>query len=115
MDAAGDGTGGTTISRSATLMVSGWAVDSYAGAPVTSVSVYVDGVSVGTGTLGVARTDVAAAYSRPDYTNSGWTFSMSASGLSPGQHVVTATAMGPSGTAPLGSKTITITAVGSGG
>jgi hypothetical protein len=54
------------------LDVSGWAADTVSGAPVQNVTVAVDGISVGTATLGATRSDVAQAYNRSDYTHSGW-------------------------------------------
>jgi hypothetical protein len=50
---------------------------------------------------------VAQAFNRSDYTNSGWSFQMSAGTLSVGQHSVTAMATGLSGTGPL-LRTITV-------
>src|SRR6202035_4872735 len=71
----------------------------------------VDGSSVGTATLGMARPDVASAFGRSDFSNSGWSLQMSTSALNAGQHTVTATASGPSGAAPLvGARTVNITA-----
>ncbi len=111
VDMAGDVQGGATVTQGGTLYVRGWAADTSSGAPVQSVTVFVDGNSVGTATLGGSRPDVASAYSRSDYTNSGWTFQMSAGTLSVGQHTVTAIAAGSSGTAMLvGSRTINVTA-----
>jgi N-acetylmuramoyl-L-alanine amidase len=109
VDLAGSASGVGTLTKGSTLYVFGWAADTATGAPVQSVTVFVDGGSGGTATLGLARSDVAGAYGRSDYTNSGWSFQMSTSTLSLGQHTVTATAAGPSGTAPLmGSKTVNI-------
>jgi len=109
LDIAGDAGGNATVVRGNTLYASGWAADTATGAPVQSVTVLVDGNSVGTATLGVTRSDVANAYGRSDFTNSGWSFQMSTGGLSVGAHTVTAGAGGPSGTALLaGSKTVNI-------
>jgi hypothetical protein len=113
VDLAGTASGVGTVTKGNTLYVFGWAADTSTGAPVQSVTVFVDGNSVGTATLGLARSDVASAYGRSDFTNSGWSFQMSTSTLAVGQHTVTATAMGPSGTAQLSaSRTVTITAQG---
>ncbi|MDP8979506.1 MAG: carbohydrate binding domain-containing protein, partial [Acidobacteriota bacterium] len=57
VDMAGDAQGGATLAKGATLYVRGWAADTALGAPVQSVTVFVDGVSVGTATLGTARPD----------------------------------------------------------
>ena len=112
VDAAGNSTGGTTVAQGATLYVRGWAADTSSGAPVQSVTVFVDGNSKGTATLGGSRPDVATALNRSDFTNSGWNFQMAAASLSAGSHTVSATAVGPSGTGQLGSKTITVQAGG---
>ncbi|MDP8983202.1 MAG: S8 family serine peptidase [Acidobacteriota bacterium] len=110
VDMAGDTQGGANVSKSATLFVRGWAADTASGAPVQSVTVLIDGNSAGTATLGISRPDVAQAFNRSDYTNSGWSFQMSAAPLSVGQHSVTATASGSSGTGPLTrTQTINIT------
>ncbi|HEY6390463.1 MAG TPA: glycosyl hydrolase family 17 protein [Bryobacteraceae bacterium] len=108
LDIAGNASGGSTVVKGSTLYVMGWAADTAAGAPVQSVTVFVDGASVGTATLGVARSDVANYYGRSDYTNSGWTLQMSTSALSVGAHTVTATAQGQSGTAQVGSRSVNI-------
>ncbi len=110
VDLAGDVQGGASVPKGATLYVQGWAADTASGAPVQSVTVFVDGNSAGTATLGIARPDVAQAFNRSDYANSGWSFQMSTSALSVGQHSITATAAGPSATGPLlRSRTINIT------
>jgi hypothetical protein len=108
LDLAGNANGNGTVTKGDTLLVAGWAADTAAAAPVQSVTVLVDGNSVGTATLGIARPDVANYSGRSDYTNSGWSFQMSTSTLGIGQHTVTATAAGPSGTTQLGSKTVSI-------
>ncbi|MGD0868591.1 MAG: hypothetical protein ABSB88_03485 [Bryobacteraceae bacterium] len=116
VDRAGDSKGAETVSTAEILYILGWAADTAKGAPVDRVMVDVDGISAGAATLGVVRRDVENYYSRSDYFNCGWSFQMSASKLSPGEHTVTATASGPSGTAQLGSsRTITIRADTDGG
>ena len=111
VDMAGDVQGGATVVKGATLYVRGWAADTVSGAPVQSVTIFVDGNSVGTATLGAARPDVAQAFNRSDYTNSGWNLQMSTAALTVGSHSVTATAAGPSGTGPLlRPRTVNITA-----
>ena len=113
IDVAGDSTGNSTITKGSNLYVRGWAADTVAGAPVQSVTVAIDGSSVGTATLGGARPDVAQVYGRSDYTNSGWNFQVSTGTLSAGSHSITATAVGASGSGQLGTaKTISITTQG---
>jgi hypothetical protein len=85
-------TGSTTIAQSDNLLVSGWAADPHDGAPVSSVTILIDGNQVGTATLGGSRPDVAAHLNLPGYQNSGWSFTYPASGLSLGTHTVTAMA-----------------------
>ncbi len=110
VDMAGDVQGGATVSQAGTLYVRGWAADTATGAPVQSVTLFLDGNSMGTATLGGSRPDVASAFSRSDYTNSGWSFQISAGSLSIGQHSITASAAGSSGTGPLlRTKTINVT------
>lgn len=109
VDVAGDGTGAATLPQGGTLYVGGWAADTVDGAPVQTVTVFVDGASKGEAVLGSVRSDVARAYKRGDFAASGWTFEMPAAGLSRGSHMITATGAGPSGTAPLGpGKSIAI-------
>jgi hypothetical protein len=108
VDLAGNVDGTTAVTKGNTLRVAGWAADTATGAPVQSVTIFVDGNSAGTATLSISRPDVASAYNRSDFTNSGWNFQTSTSSLSLGQHTISATAVGSSGTAPLGSKTVTI-------
>ena len=109
LDAAGDANGRETVMKGGTLYVRGWAADTVSGAPVKSVAIYIDGSSVGTAALNVARPDVASYFGKSDYANSGWSFEMSTANLSLGRHSVTAVVAGPSGTAPLSaSRTVTI-------
>jgi hypothetical protein len=84
VDSAGDVNAVGNLGKGQTLYVRGWAVDTATGAPVTSVTVFVDGSNVGPATLGLARPDVAQGFGRSDYTNSGWSFQMSTSSLSAG-------------------------------
>jgi uncharacterized repeat protein (TIGR01451 family) len=110
VDMAGDAQGGPSVSQTGTLYVGGWAADTVAGAPVQTVTVFLDGNSIGTATLGGARPDVAQTFSRSDYTNSGWSLQISAGNLSTGQHSVTAAATGSSGFGPLlRSRTLNVT------
>jgi hypothetical protein len=106
-DAAASGVG--TVTQGAMLYIFGRATDTATGAPVQNVTVFVDRNSAGTATLGLALSDVANAFGRSDYTNGGWSFQMPTNPLSLGQHTVTATAAGSSGTAPLlGSRTVNV-------
>lgn len=110
VDSAADGNGNATVAKGGALFVGGWAADTATGAPVHSVTIFVDGNSLGIATLGISRADVAKVYGSM-YLPSGWNCQVSTSSLSEGTHTVTATSAGPSGTAQLvGSRTITITA-----
>jgi hypothetical protein len=102
-------TGTTTVSQADNLNVSGWAADVVQGAPVSTVTVQIDGTAVGNATLGYARPDVAAAYNKPAYLDSGWSFTYSAAGLSIGTHTVTAVAYDSLGYSKQFSITKTIT------
>ncbi len=101
-----------TVGKADSLYVSGWAADALQGAPITRVQVLIDGVSAGNATLGIARPDVVTATGKPAWLNSGWNFTLAASGLALGTHTVTATGTNSSGqTATLGAaKTITVVA-----
>ena len=86
-------TNSTTVAQSDDLYVSGWAIDPQVGAPVSQVEVLIDGSVAGSATLGVARPGIAALYPNiPNDLDSGWTFTLPASGLSIGTHTVTANA-----------------------
>jgi hypothetical protein len=101
----------TTVSQPDNLKASGWAADVVQGAPVSTVTVLIDGTAVGNATLGYARPDVAAAYNNPAYLDSGWIFTYSAAGLSVGAHTVTAVAYDSLGNSKqLGARTITVSA-----
>jgi hypothetical protein len=98
VDAAGDSSWAPYVAKGEPLYVGGWAADTVGGAPVQSVTILVDGVSVGTASLGGVRPDVAAAFGRSDFTNSGWGFQMLTGSLSIGPHTISANATGASGT-----------------
>jgi hypothetical protein len=112
LDAAADSTtGSTTIPQSDSLLVRGWVADPVDGAPLSNVKVYIDGSLIGTPTLGLARTDVAAYFNNPSYTNSGFQLVYSASALSTGTHAVTVVAIDSGGrSTTFGPATITVTA-----
>ena len=78
----------TTVSKSDSVLVTGWVGDYTDGAPLSNVKVYIDGKLAGTPLLGIPREDVAAA-DGSRYLNSGFEGSYSASGLSLNTHSVT--------------------------
>jgi hypothetical protein len=93
LDSAVDArTNSTTVPPADSLLVRGWAADPQDVAPVSKVTILIDGTAVGNATLGISRWDVSAAYKNPAYLKSGWTFTYAASGLSVGTHTVSAVA-----------------------
>jgi hypothetical protein len=107
-------TGSTTVSSGDSLYVSGWVADSYDGAPVGNVKVYIDGSLAGTATTGYARPDVAAYYNNQAYLNSGYEFTYPAASLAAGSHSVTVIATDSHGLATtFGPLTITVQQSGS--
>jgi hypothetical protein len=99
----------TTVSKSDTLFVSGWAADYQSNGAVSTVTVYIDGTSVGNATLGVSRPDVASAYSNPSWGTTGYNLAVSASSLSTGPHSVTTKATDAIGlSTTFGPITITV-------
>jgi hypothetical protein len=100
----------TTVAQADNLLVSGWAFDPQDGAPVSQVQVLIDGTPVGNATLGISRPDLAASFNNPAYLKSGWSFSNSAAGLSPGTHTVSAVASDSLGlSTTIGTATISVT------
>jgi hypothetical protein len=115
IDSAGDLAGNRVVPKGGSVSIFGWAADTADGAPVRSVTVYVDGQAVGAAALGGARLDVARKYARSDFANSGWEFQMPADRLEVGQHTAAAKVVGVSGTALLeSSEWITIAPTGGG-
>ncbi len=109
LDSTVDSSNGTTaIDSWDNLIVSGWIADPTDGSPLGKVKVVIDGVSVGTPTLGIPRPDVAAAYNNPAFANSGFTFSYPGSSLSAGYHTVAVVGVDSHGASTtLGPNTIT--------
>jgi len=102
-------TGTTTVPAGGIVTASGWAADNEDGAPVSMVKVLLDGVSIGNVALGGSRPDVATAYNRPDFTNSGWSFTGSVRTASVGGHTLTAVGYDSSGNAGQIATSIPIT------
>ncbi len=100
-----------TVSQSTgTLFVSGWAADYLDNGPAQSVQILIDGTPVGFATLGGSRPDVASYFGKPAWTNSGYSFTVAASGLSTGSHSVTAVVTNKSGlTSTFSTQPITVT------
>jgi hypothetical protein len=86
----------STVGQSDSVVIKGWAADQVDGAPLSNVTLYIDGNPVGTPTLGIARPGVAAAYGA-GYLDSGYQLSYSASTLALGPHAVTVVAIDSGG------------------
>lgn len=117
VDQLGNASDGTlTFGQGATLNASGWAADQHYGAPVSLIQIQMDcpGIScqtLGTATLGVPRPDVASAFAKPAYLNSGWIYSGNIGSPTSGTHTISAVAFnGANAQATLGSRTITVVA-----
>ncbi|MDQ8203356.1 Ig-like domain-containing protein [Pelagicoccus sp. SDUM812003] len=78
----------SSVTQGKTISATGWAADNEMGSPITRVDVFLNGVDVANATLGGVRNDVASAYGRSDYTNSGWSWSYNTSSLALGTHSV---------------------------
>jgi acylphosphatase len=101
-------TSSTTISHADSLKVTGWVADPQDGSPLSNVQVYVDGTPIGTPTLGIVRSDIAATYGST-YLHSGYRLLYPASSLALGTHLVTVVAIDSGGRSiTLGPRTITV-------
>jgi hypothetical protein len=89
-------TSSTTISQSDSVKISGWVFDPGKGVAMGSVTAYIDGTSIGTPTLGIARGGVAKDYGS-SYLDSGYQMLYPASSLSLGAHTVTVIAIDSGG------------------
>jgi hypothetical protein len=92
---------------------SGWAADNETGSPVSHVDILIDGVPpvpACQATLGGSRPDVASVYGRPDYTNSGYSFSYNIGTLSVGSHTISTKAYDAQGASAVlsGSRSFTV-------
>lgn len=70
------------------VTVSGWAADTQSGVSGLVANVYVDGNFMTQVPMGGSRPDVASAYGRSDFTNSGFSASFSTASLSQGYHYI---------------------------
>jgi len=78
--------------QNADVHVSGWAGCSDRTHPISKIEVMVDDQIVALATLSLARSDVAAAFGREDFRNSGWTASFHPQGIQEGTHTIAAQA-----------------------
>jgi N-acetylmuramoyl-L-alanine amidase len=104
---------GPNATLSGLVAMSGWALENntvtgpYA---VQSVTVFVDGTQVGTGSYGNARMDVCNVYpSRLGCPNVGWTYSLNVNALTAGSHVLKVVATDSAGNS--GSSQVNFTAM----
>ena len=79
-----------------TVVVTGWAADKIDGAPLSNVTVYIDGNLPGRPTLGIARADVATVEGAA-YLNSGFQMNFAVRTLGLGSHTVTVIAIDSGG------------------
>jgi hypothetical protein len=88
--------GTSTVSQADSVLINGWVADPVDHAPMSNVTVYIDGTSVGTPTLGIPKTEVAAKYGSADL-DSGYQMLYPAASLAVGVHAVTVTAIDSEG------------------
>jgi hypothetical protein len=86
------------------VTVSGWAVAPIeSGTGISAVDVFMDGLPeqggtfIGTATYGLPRPDVASAFNRPDWTDSGYALTWTPRNLAAGNHTFTVVAYSTSG------------------
>jgi hypothetical protein len=89
-------TGTNPVSQAHSVKIVGWVADPVDHAPMSNVTVYIDGTSVGKPTLGIAKEVVAEEYGNADL-DSGYQMLYSASSLSVGTHHVTVIAIDSDG------------------
>jgi Bacterial Ig domain len=97
---------------SGTVTISGWAINSASGVgtAISGVQLLVDGAVVGGATYGTSRPDVCGVLpGRPNCPNVGYTFALNTGNLSPGQHVITVTAVDSDKVPQSGSASVTVT------
>ncbi len=101
----------TTVGQADSLQVSGWVADVQDGAPLSNVTLLIDGTSIGTPTLGIAKAEVAKTYGT-QYLNSGFQMLYAVSSLALGSHNVTVTAVDSGGrSTTFGPVSFTVAAV----
>jgi hypothetical protein len=79
------------------LSAQGWAISAVPGAPLTTVTLLVDGNAIAETKVFVARPDVASAFGRPDFEKSGWKIDAPLKQLGPKKHSVTVRATNKNG------------------
>jgi len=86
-----------TQSESEHLLAQGWAASTVAGVPVTVVALLIDGKVVAETRSFDSRSDVGAAFGRPEFEKSGWKIEAPIKKLGPGRHPVTVRATSATG------------------
>ena len=114
IDAVGDLRGGTPEARqddfvadpSGTLSVVGWAASAADLKPATAVCLAIDGKiePLATGSYGIGRADVGAAYKSDAMIPTGFTLALPIDRLPTGRHKVSVIVVAPSGSGQLQSK-----------
>lgn len=105
-----------TVGRSDSVEIQGWVADPQDGSPMTNVTVYIDGKSVGAPTLGLPRPSVAAIYNNSAFLNSGYALLYPASSLVLGTHHVTVIAIDSGGRATtFGPRPFTVATIAGAG
>jgi hypothetical protein len=97
---------------SGTVTIAGWAINntSAVGTAISGVQVLLDGAVVGNATYGLSRPDVCGAYpGRPGCPNVGYAFTLNTGNVSPGQHVITVTALDSDQVPEPGAASVTVT------
>lgn len=79
------------------LLAQGWAVSAVPGAPVTTVTLLVDGKPIAETETFELRPDVASAYGRTDFEKSGWKLEAPLKKFGGGKHPVTVHAINKNG------------------
>jgi len=108
-------TASATVANGDVVDFGGWAVDNSAvgGTGIDSVDIYVDvqnGVAAQkiSANYGTYRPDVARAFGRSDWTNSGFNLNWTVSGLSDGQHTFQVWAHSPTNGSHSGNVTLAV-------
>jgi RHS repeat-associated protein len=92
-----------------TISCWGWAADIEDHAPISHVYVYLDGIYKGSATLGGERLDVANVLQQPTWRYSGFSFSFSGQGVTPGTHHLVTRAIDSGGAYSEQGKDFTVT------
>jgi hypothetical protein len=102
-----------SIPQGINLGFSGWAGDARDGAPVKSITVFIDGKPFATASLGFARPAVAATLGRPEMRHCGWVALVDTAKIPVGRHAYSVIAENSRGRRemlrPVGDPSVVIT------